>query len=327
MQWRSRRLVIAIISTGLIFAMTLVLTGLANGFRVEAQRTVDSMGVDRFVVKAGAAGPFLGATPFAQVDLARVAADARRRGRGPTGHRRDLTIKEGTSTRNTTAFGAPEHGPGMPGFSQGRAPSTPDEVAVSSTLGQRLGDKVQIGAQTLRIVGIVPNSTALAKRPNIFLTTEGLTAAGVQRAADGHVDRDSRRTATAPDGYQALDRAVGVDDLLRPMKVARGCDLDRGRSAVDRGRADRRIIGVPLGARAPTRLCGVQGDWRADAVDPGGACAAGDRRRAARGGAGRHPCAAAGTVVPDDRRHSDAGIPGTTGNRDCGRSAGQRSLG
>ncbi|MGB6513247.1 MAG: glutamine ABC transporter permease, partial [Mycobacterium sp.] len=62
MQWRSRRLVIAIVSTGLVFAMTLVLTGLANGFRVEAQRTVDSMGVDRFVVKTGAAGPFLGST-------------------------------------------------------------------------------------------------------------------------------------------------------------------------------------------------------------------------------------------------------------------------
>ena len=73
MQWRRRRLVIAILSTGLVFAMTLVLTGLANGFRVEAQRTVDSMGVDLFVVKSGAAGPFLGSTPFAQVDLARVA--------------------------------------------------------------------------------------------------------------------------------------------------------------------------------------------------------------------------------------------------------------
>lgn len=52
-QWRKRRLVIAIVSTGLVFAMTLVLTGLVNGFRVEAERTVDSMGVDAFVVKAG----------------------------------------------------------------------------------------------------------------------------------------------------------------------------------------------------------------------------------------------------------------------------------
>ncbi|OOK76326.1 macB-like periplasmic core domain protein [Mycobacterium kansasii] len=62
MQWRKRRLFIAVLSTGLIFGMTLVLTGLANGFRVEAQHTVDSMGVDQFVVKTGAAGPFLGST-------------------------------------------------------------------------------------------------------------------------------------------------------------------------------------------------------------------------------------------------------------------------
>ena len=45
MQWRKRRFAIAILSTSIIFAMTLVLTGLANGFRVEAQKTVDSLGV------------------------------------------------------------------------------------------------------------------------------------------------------------------------------------------------------------------------------------------------------------------------------------------
>ncbi|HEY2448928.1 MAG TPA: glutamine ABC transporter permease, partial [Mycobacterium sp.] len=33
LQWRRRRFVIAIIGTGVVFAMTLVLTGLANGFR------------------------------------------------------------------------------------------------------------------------------------------------------------------------------------------------------------------------------------------------------------------------------------------------------
>jgi putative ABC transport system permease protein len=41
MQWRRWRFVIAIVVTGLVFAMTLVLTGLANGFRVEDERTVE----------------------------------------------------------------------------------------------------------------------------------------------------------------------------------------------------------------------------------------------------------------------------------------------
>jgi putative ABC transport system permease protein len=221
MQWRRRRLVIAIVSTGLIFAMTLVLTGLANGFRVEAQRAVDSLGVDRFVVKAGATGPFLGATPFAEADLARVAGEPGVAAAGPLATA-DLTIKEGASTRNTTAFGAPERGPGMPGVSQGRAPSTPDEVAVSSTLGVHVGDKVQIAAQAVRVVGIVPNSTALAKRPNIFLTTEGLQ----QLAYNGQALVTSIGVVGVPrqlpDGYQALDRAAGVDDLLRPVKSPAG---------------------------------------------------------------------------------------------------------
>lgn len=66
----------------------------------------------------------------------------------------------------------------MPRVSDGRAPSTPDEVAVSSTLGRNLGDDLQVGARTLRIVGIVPESTALAKIPNIFLDPKPVHKSG-----------------------------------------------------------------------------------------------------------------------------------------------------
>lgn len=108
----------------------------------------------------------------------------------------------------------------MPRVSDGRAPSTPDEVAVSSTLGRNLGDDLQVGARTLRIVGIVPESTALAKIPNIFLTTEGLQ----QLAYNGQptissigIDGMPRQL---PDGYQTVNRADAVSDLMRPLKVA-----------------------------------------------------------------------------------------------------------
>ena len=219
MQWRRRRLVIAIISTGLVFAMTLVMTGLANGFRVEAQRTVDSIGVDTFVIKAGAAGPFLGATPFAQAELARVAASPGVVAAVPLACAAS-TVKDGTSRRNVTAFGAPEHGPGMPRIPEGRPPSTADEVAVSSTLGRQVGDELRVGAFTLRVVGIVPNSTAMAKMPNIFLTTEGvqrLAYNGQPMISSIAIEGTPRQL---PDGFQAVDRAVGLSDLLRPLKVA-----------------------------------------------------------------------------------------------------------
>jgi putative ABC transport system permease protein len=221
MQWRSRRLAIAVVSTGLVFAMTLVLTGLANGFRVEAQRTVDAIGVDMFVVKAGAAGPFLGATPFAETELARVAAAPGVVAAAPLACAAS-TVKEGSSRRTVTAFGAPEHGLGMPHVPEGRAPSTPDEVVVSSTLGRHVGDEIQIGVRTLQVVGIMPNSTSLAKMPNIFLTTEGVQ----QLAYNGQPIITSIAIQGAPrqlpDGYQRLDRAAGADDLMRAVKVAGG---------------------------------------------------------------------------------------------------------
>src|SRR5258708_15405096 len=134
MQWRKRRFVIAILSTAIIFAMTLVLTGLANGFTVEAEQTVDALGVDLFVVKEGASGPFVGATPYAPVELQRVAATPGVTAAAP------LVYAGGTATLVDTApnvdiFGAPEQGPGMPPVSEGRAPSTPQAVPGSGPLG------------------------------------------------------------------------------------------------------------------------------------------------------------------------------------------------
>jgi putative ABC transport system permease protein len=108
----------------------------------------------------------------------------------------------------------------MPRVEQGRAPSAPDEVAVSSTLGRHVGDNLAVGTHTLRIVGIVPNSTALAKMPNVFLTTEGLQQLAYNRqpmiTSIGIVGAPRQ----LPDGYQTVDRAVAVNDLMRPLKVA-----------------------------------------------------------------------------------------------------------
>lgn len=219
MQWRKRRFVIAIISTAIIFGMTLVLTGLANGFRVEARRTVDSLGVDAFLVKAGASGPFVGATPFAPVDLPRIAGAPGVLAAAPLVYAGG-TVTLGDSTRNADLFGAPERGPGMPVVSQGRPPSTPDEVAVSSTLGRGLGDEIEIASRRLRIVGIMENSTALANLPNVFLTTAGaqqLVYGGQPLVASIGI----RGTLSQPPaGYRAVDRDGAIADLLRPLKVA-----------------------------------------------------------------------------------------------------------
>ncbi|MET0757268.1 MAG: ABC transporter permease [Mycobacterium sp.] len=219
LQWRRRRFVIAIVGTSLVFAMTLVLTGLSNGFRVEADNTVDSLGIDEYLIKAGSTGPFLGNALFAAAELQVVDRIPGVMTAVPLVYAA-TTVRDGGSTRNVNVFGAPEQGPGMPTVAIGRAPSGPDEIAVSSVLDRDVDEDLEIGSRTLRIVGIVTDSTALAGQPNVFLTV-----AGTQQLADGGQPLVSsigiRGSPTQiPDGYRAVDRAGAVDDLLRPLGSA-----------------------------------------------------------------------------------------------------------
>jgi putative ABC transport system permease protein len=108
----------------------------------------------------------------------------------------------------------------MPTMSQGRGPSSPDEIAVSSTIGRNLGDQLEIGSRRLSIVGIVNNSTSLAKTPNLFVTIEGIQqlAYGGQPMIGSIGIRGTLEQI--PDGYRVVDRSVAVDDLMRPTKIA-----------------------------------------------------------------------------------------------------------
>jgi len=219
LQWRRRRFVIAVIGTSLVFAVTLALTGLVNGFWVEARQTVDAFGIDAYLIKARSAGPFLGSPPFDATEVQRVAGLPGVVAAAPLIYA-STTLSDDGSPRTVNMFAAPEHGPGMPAVSAGRAPSTQDEIAVSSTLGRGVGEDLEIGSRVVRIVGIVDDSTALAHQPNVFLTI-----AGAQQLAYGGQPLMSsigiRGTpAQVPDGYRAVDPRGAVDDLLRPLKSA-----------------------------------------------------------------------------------------------------------
>ena len=58
LQWRRRRFMIAITGTALVFAMSLLMSGLAASFKLETDRTLKQIGADAWIVRAGASGPF-----------------------------------------------------------------------------------------------------------------------------------------------------------------------------------------------------------------------------------------------------------------------------
>lgn len=216
LQWRKRRFVIAIVGTGLVFAMTLVLTGLANGFRVEATRTVDSLGLDGFLVKSGATGPFLGSSAFPATKLQVPGVELA----VPLVYG-SATMTDRGNPRSVNVFGAPERGPGIPAMKEGRPPTEPHETAVSDTMDMPIGNTIEVGSRNLQIVGIVHDSTALAGQPNIFLTVAGaqkLLFSGQQLISSIGVQGMPDR---APSGYLLVTRDGAINDLLRALNGAR----------------------------------------------------------------------------------------------------------
>ncbi len=203
----------------MVFAMTLVLTGLTNGFRVEAARTVDSLGIDTYLIKTGAAGPFIGSATFPAAELRAVARIPGVQIAVPLVYGSAI-IQRGDSPQQANIFGASQRGPGMPAMMAGRAPGAPGELAVSDTLGRGLGDVIEIGSRTMRIVGLVKDSTALSGQPNVFLTVEGaqqLLFSGQPLISSIGI---AGQPAHVPQGYRVVDRADAMNDMLRPLNGA-----------------------------------------------------------------------------------------------------------
>ena len=228
LQWRRRRFIIAIVGTAFVFAMTLVLTGLANGFRVEARNTVDSFGIDYFLIQNGAAGPFLGSSPFAQTEVARAQRLPGVQAAAPLVYAGTTALDNGTP-RTMNLFGAPTDGPGMPPMSEGRPPATPDEVAVSTTprppnrrrhrRSRRTRSRSSASSRTPRLWRSYPtcSSPPVGAQHLVYGGQPVISSIGIR----GEPER-------VPDGYRAVDRQGAIDDMMRPLKVAVDVDHHRG---------------------------------------------------------------------------------------------------
>jgi putative ABC transport system permease protein len=219
LQWRRRRFIIAVIGTGVVFAMTLVLTGLSNGFDIEAENTLDASHIDTWIIPAGAAGPYLGQAPFPSTlaaDVAKIDGVERAAPNVFAG----TTLNDGDDSLQVNIFGAPTAGPGMPEMKKGDAPSAPDEVAVSSATDKGIGDTIQLGAQKLKVVGEVGDSTAMAGTANVFLTVEGAQAVAFASQPLASSIAVVGTPAQAPPGYQVVDHQHALDDMTRPLDAA-----------------------------------------------------------------------------------------------------------
>ncbi len=137
LQWRRRRFLIAVTGTALVFAMSLLMSGLAASFTLETDRALESIGADVWVVQEGASGPFTSFSPIPATDAERVAAVDGITAADPIIYFHQ-TI--GDDPEDINLFGVVRGGIGEPELTDGRALEGPGEAIVDHELGLDVGE-------------------------------------------------------------------------------------------------------------------------------------------------------------------------------------------
>ena len=222
LQWRRRRFAVAVVGAGVLFGLTLAMTGISAGFNAEAAHTVGSLRVDEWVVGHGAVGPFLGSSVMTETRIDEVEnLPGVVRAVNTVFTRKDIPVN-GQPT-DVNVFGAPPGSLAMPAVSSGHQPVAPGQIAMSTKFpGVELGEHVLLAGHPFTVVGTVDGSTALAGVPNVFLTLADAQLVAFDGApvvsaiaVEGSVGDD------LPPDLTVVSNQAAQNDLLRALKQAR----------------------------------------------------------------------------------------------------------
>jgi putative ABC transport system permease protein len=215
--YRRRQFGIAVVGAALVFALTLILTGMSAGFRAEAGRTVNSVGADAWIVPNGVSGPF---TALSVVDPA-TAAEVVGAQRVDPIVISPATIRRASGLDGVNVIGHVAGGPGAPRPSSGRAPTQVGEVMVDSSVGVGVGHTIVINDRQLTVTGQSHGDTYFGGVPVVYVTladAQQLAYAG-KPFATAFVTQGQPRSL--PRGLRVMSNADVKQDLTRVTASAR----------------------------------------------------------------------------------------------------------
>ena len=160
LQYRSRQFIIAVAGAGLVFAMTLLLAGLAQGFSTEIDNTVNGIGGSTWVVSSGTPGRIAALSPLPASAL--IAVDG-----APGVHRAAPVViapqaaNVGAATKSVALVGYVPGVLGSPAVTAGRSVHDPGEAVVDTRLGVPIGGQFVVGGRQLKVVGTVSGDSLL----------------------------------------------------------------------------------------------------------------------------------------------------------------------
>jgi putative ABC transport system permease protein len=219
---RARALRFAVTAAGmaLILAITVLLAGFSAGFELRANRLLDVVGADGYVVVEGAPGAMTSRAPFPAAALDVVRGDRGISRADPLLLVQDGLVIDGAPV-GVVVVGAERGGLGWPELDAGRQPAAEREIIADRQVGLDLGDAVHLRGETFEVVGLTSRFTwdmtvaglvvPLAVAQDVF--------AGGQEVVTVIAFRGDL-TSAPPDGLEVQGRTTEFDDLMARTEAA-----------------------------------------------------------------------------------------------------------
>ena len=220
LQWRRRRIVIAIVGTGLVFAMSLLMSGLANSFSVEVNRTLDRQGAQAWVILATSPGAFSPGSFLLPGDVAAIIATT-----GP----QSTPVLYGSAVADlgrsrpadVSVMGIGEGGLAQPShLDEGDSLLGEGKVSTPRSLGLHTGDQLSLSGRVFTVSGVVDTASVLAGLPLLQMDladAQGVLVGG-QPVVSTVLTTDAN--PTLPAEYRTQDKPAVARGLMRPLKNA-----------------------------------------------------------------------------------------------------------
>jgi putative ABC transport system permease protein len=168
--FRRRQFLIAIAGAGLVFAMTLLMAGLAAGFGVEIDQSVAGFHADAWVVKANTANRIASLPPLPQRTERQVATLPGVKDATPVVIV-PQTAQVGTDAHAVNMIGAPVGSPpSQQPITSGGQVTARGQAVVDDRLGAAVGEQLSIGGHAFRVVGVTTDRSLLGGIPNVYVS-------------------------------------------------------------------------------------------------------------------------------------------------------------
>jgi putative ABC transport system permease protein len=218
-QFRRRQFLLAVVGTALVFGMALLVTGIREGFRTEAQRMLDGMGGDTWAVTSSSSGPFTGSEPMLAVTADDLGREAGVRRADPVVIS-SRPVRMGNEFRSVHVIGYRVGGLGAPTPVDGRPVAASGEAVVDKKLGLGVGDTLNVGGRQVKVVGLVSDRTYYGGTPSTYVPIEDVQALVYKGAPLSTAIVMEGRPLTAAEGLKFMSKEQVQGDLLRPLGTA-----------------------------------------------------------------------------------------------------------